>query len=68
MSPAAPAPVLQAPVAPPSAPPLTVLIPVYNEERTVETLLRRVADGPYPDKQIIVIDDGSSVSTVRSSL
>jgi len=65
MSPAAPATVLEAPVAPPSAPPLTVLIPVYNEERTVETLLQRVADGPYPDKQIIVIDDGSRDATPR---
>jgi glycosyltransferase involved in cell wall biosynthesis len=47
------------------APPLTVLIPVYNEERTVETLLQRVAEGPYPDKEIIVIDDGSSDATPR---
>ncbi|HVS37549.1 MAG TPA: glycosyltransferase family 2 protein [Gemmataceae bacterium] len=46
-------------------PPLTVLIPVYNEERTVETLLRRVADGPYPDKEVIVIDDGSTDATPR---
>jgi hypothetical protein len=47
------------------APPLTVLIPVYNEERTIDELLRRVADGPYPDKEVIVIDDGSSDRTPR---
>ena len=46
-------------------PTLTVLIPVYNEERTVEELLRRVAEGPYPDKEVIVIDDGSSDATPR---
>ena len=46
-------------------PPLTVLIPVYNEERTVAELLRRVADGPYSDKEVIVIDDGSSDATPR---
>ncbi len=44
---------------------LTVLIPVYNEERTVEALLRRVAEGPYPDKEVIVIDDGSRDATPR---
>ncbi len=58
------------PVAAPSAaetqrPTLTVLIPVYNEERTVEELLQRVADGPYPGKEIIVIDDGSTDATPR---
>ena len=46
-------------------PPLTVLIPVYNEERTIDELLRRVAAGPYPDKEVIVIDDGSSDATPR---
>jgi glycosyltransferase involved in cell wall biosynthesis len=58
---------LDAPVAPlptaPSAPPLTVLIPVYNEERTIDELLRRVVAGPYPDKEVIVIDDGSADAT-----
>ena len=49
----------------PARPSLTVLIPVYNEERTVEELLRRVADGPYPDKEVIVIDDGSTDATPR---
>lgn len=40
---------------------LTVIVPVYNEERTVDELLRRVVAGPYPypEKEIIVVDDGS---------
>jgi dolichol-phosphate mannosyltransferase len=42
---------------------LTVLIPVYNEKRTLDTLLERVIKAPYPDKQIIVIDDGSTDGT-----
>lgn len=46
-------------------PPLTVLIPVYNEERTIEELLRRVAEGPYADKEVIIIDDGSRDGTAR---
>jgi glycosyltransferase involved in cell wall biosynthesis len=37
---------------------LSVLIPVYNEERTVEEVVRRVSAVPIP-KEIILIDDGS---------
>ena len=44
---------------------LTVIIPVYNEERTVDALLRRVTEGPYPDKEVIVIDDGGTDATPR---
>jgi glycosyltransferase involved in cell wall biosynthesis len=43
---------------------LSVVIPVYNEERTVAELLRRVIAAPY-DKQIIVVDDGSTDGTVK---
>jgi glycosyltransferase involved in cell wall biosynthesis len=37
---------------------LSVLIPVYNEERTVEEVVRRVSAVPIP-KEIILVDDGS---------
>jgi glycosyltransferase involved in cell wall biosynthesis len=37
---------------------LSVLIPVYNEEQTVEEVVRRVRAAPVP-KEIILIDDGS---------
>jgi glycosyltransferase involved in cell wall biosynthesis len=37
---------------------LSVLIPVYNEERTVEEVVRRVCAVPLP-KEIILVDDGS---------
>src|SRR5215475_12468361 len=37
---------------------LSVLIPVYNEERTVEEVVRRVCDFQIP-KVIILVDDGS---------
>src|SRR5437660_12621082 len=43
--------------------PVTVIVPVYNEEGTVEFLLRRLAAGPYPGKQVIVVDDGSRDGT-----
>jgi glycosyltransferase involved in cell wall biosynthesis len=37
---------------------LSVLVPVYNEERTVEEVVRRVKAVPLP-KEIILVDDGS---------
>jgi glycosyltransferase involved in cell wall biosynthesis len=37
---------------------LSVLIPVYNEERTVEEVVRRVCTVAIP-KEIILVDDGS---------
>lgn len=38
---------------------LSVLVPVYNEERTVQAILRRVLElGPVV-KEIVVVDDGS---------
>jgi glycosyltransferase involved in cell wall biosynthesis len=44
---------------------LSVIIPVYNEERTVNALLKRVVSGPYPypEKEVIVVDDGSRDGT-----
>jgi dolichol-phosphate mannosyltransferase len=45
------------------APVLSVIVPIYNEARTVDALLRRVLDGPYPGKQIVVVDDGSTDAT-----
>jgi glycosyltransferase involved in cell wall biosynthesis len=44
------------------APWLSVVIPVYNERATIETLLKRV-DAIDIDKEIIVVDDGSTDGT-----
>ena len=41
---------------------LSVVIPVYNEVETVETLLRRVRDVPLW-LEVIVVDDGSTDGT-----
>ncbi len=48
---------------------LSVLIPVYNEEATVETLIRRVLAVELP-KEIIVVDDASTdeTATILSKL
>src|SRR5262245_21430158 len=41
---------------------LSVVIPVYNEKNTLEELLRRVRQTPI-DKEIIIVDDGSTDGT-----
>ena len=45
---------------------LSVVVPVFNEERTVARLLRAVLDAPLPDgvdREIVVVDDGSTDGT-----
>lgn len=49
-------------MSPPSAPTLSVVIPVYNERRTIEELLWRVQEVGI-DKELIVVDDGSTDGT-----
>jgi glycosyltransferase involved in cell wall biosynthesis len=44
-------------------PPLTVIVPVFNEQATIDTLLQRVLAAPYPEKQVVVVDDGSTDGT-----
>lgn len=48
---------------------LSIIIPVYNEERLVIELLTKVADLQLDDgigKEVIVVDDGSSDDTTRN--
>lgn len=44
---------------------LTIVIPCFNEEKTVVDLLRRVRSAPLGEIEIIVVDDGSTDHTVE---
>jgi glycosyltransferase involved in cell wall biosynthesis len=44
---------------------LSIVIPVYNEERTIAKVLKRVALLPVPRKEIVVVDDCSSDRTAE---
>lgn len=44
---------------------LSILIPVYNEINTIEEIIRRVRATPY-EKEILVIDDGSTDGTAET--
>jgi glycosyltransferase involved in cell wall biosynthesis len=42
---------------------VSLIIPVFNEENLLLEVLRRVAGVPFPDKELIVVDDRSSDGT-----
>jgi glycosyltransferase involved in cell wall biosynthesis len=42
---------------------LSIVIPCYNEVRTIEKILDAVRASPYPSKEIIVVDDCSTDGT-----
>ncbi|WP_232820971.1 glycosyltransferase [Dyella sp. C11] len=42
---------------------VSVLVPAFNHERFVERCLDSVLEDPYPAKEIIIIDDGSTDDT-----
>jgi len=42
---------------------LTIVIPCYNEQHTIRSLVAAVQAAPVADKEIIVVDDGSTDGT-----
>lgn len=42
---------------------VSIVIPVYNDEDTIEVCLRTLIRQTYPEKEIIVVDDGSTDNT-----
>ncbi|GKY88057.1 glycosyl transferase family 2 [Sinisalibacter aestuarii] len=48
-----------------TVPPVTVLIPAFNEEETILRCIGSVFASDYPDLRVIVIDDGSTDHTYQ---
>jgi glycosyltransferase involved in cell wall biosynthesis len=46
----------------PGSPRVSFIVPVFNEERTIGSVIERVRALPF-DKQLVVVDDGSSDGT-----
>lgn len=50
---------------PATYPRMSVLVPAYNEEKVIRTTIESLLSTDYPDKEIIVIDDGSKDKTLE---
>jgi cellulose synthase/poly-beta-1,6-N-acetylglucosamine synthase-like glycosyltransferase len=44
-------------------PPVTIIVPAYNEERVLARALDAIVEVDYPNKEVIVVDDGSTDQT-----
>lgn len=49
----------------PFAPPVTILVPAYNEDKVIERTVRGLLKSDYPEMEIMVIDDGSTDDTAK---
>ncbi len=46
-------------------PVLTILIPVYNEEKTIKSILSRVSDLPINNYEVIIVNDASQDTSAQ---
>jgi cellulose synthase/poly-beta-1,6-N-acetylglucosamine synthase-like glycosyltransferase len=44
-------------------PSICVIVPAHNEEKTIETTITTLLDQSYPNKQILIVNDGSTDRT-----
>jgi glycosyltransferase involved in cell wall biosynthesis len=51
------------PINPPETPLVSILIPAYNAESWIEETIRSALDQTWPNKEIIIVDDGSTDQT-----
>ncbi len=49
----------------PVTPPVALIVPAFNEEHAIVQTVLSLMDLNYPEKEIIVVDDGSTDSTVQ---
>ena len=52
--------------APEFLPPVSVIVPAYNEEVGITAAVRSLAASDYPDLEVIVVDDGSTDGTAAA--
>jgi cellulose synthase/poly-beta-1,6-N-acetylglucosamine synthase-like glycosyltransferase len=48
----------------PLAPPITILVPAHNEEKSISVALKNLLDLDYPELEVIAVNDGSVDGTL----
>jgi cellulose synthase/poly-beta-1,6-N-acetylglucosamine synthase-like glycosyltransferase len=49
----------------PLAPPVTIVVPAHNEEKSICVSIRNLLDLDYPELEFIVVNDGSKDNTLK---
>src|SRR5580698_6616940 len=49
----------------PLAPPITLVAPAHNEEKSIRVSIRTLLELDYPDLEVIVVNDGSKDRTLE---
>jgi cellulose synthase/poly-beta-1,6-N-acetylglucosamine synthase-like glycosyltransferase len=49
----------------PMAPPITIIAPAHNEERSIRVAVRNLLELDYPQHEVIVVNDGSEDRTLE---
>jgi len=47
---------------------ISIIVPAFNEEKTIGATIRSLIEADYPNKEIIVVDDGSTDRTLNIAL
>lgn len=47
------------------APPISIIVPAHNEEKSIRVAVRKLLDLDYPELEIVVVNDGSQDRTLE---
>jgi len=47
------------------APPITIIVPAHNEQKSIRVAVRKLLDLDYPELEIVVVNDGSEDRTLE---